>query len=84
MKVKQTHVKDWVVSSVHLSIDHNYGGDRPIHWETYIFEANAKGEITNFSEVWGTRYYDKDAMLAEHDDLVQRIENGWIPSYTED
>jgi hypothetical protein len=80
---KQTHVNNWVVSTVELSVDHGHGG-RPIYHETYIFEADASGKITNWSEVWGERYYSEDEALDKHPKLVAKIEAGWVPSYGND
>ena len=38
--VAETHIGDWWVSTVHLVIDHAYGGGTPLIFETMIFAGD--------------------------------------------
>lgn len=38
--IKQEHYKGYFVSTVFLPLDHSFGGDVPIHFETFIFPSD--------------------------------------------
>src|SRR5262245_25848747 len=64
--VAQTHVKNILVSTVFLAIDHNFGcGGAPILWETMIFG----GEHSNFQQ----RYTSKEDALKGHRKAVALV-----------
>ena len=58
-------------STVFLALDHNFGGGKPILYETLVFPEGS------LSEVWGTRYHTREEALAGH--FAKLREDGWEP-----
>lgn len=58
----------WLVSTVWLGLNHNYGGGEPILFETMVFEH---GDTTR--EEWARRYHTEKEAAAGHSEIVTVI-----------
>lgn len=68
-RVKLTELNDGTeVSTVFLSMDHNYGEGDPVLWETMVFGGKHDGDMSRCS---GTR---TDA-LKMHEDMINELTN---------
>lgn len=68
-RVANDVVGEATVSTVFLSLDHNFSGiGPPILWETMIFG----GPHDNYQE----RYASEDAAKEHHQEIVNRLKNG--------
>ena len=70
-KVKQDTIGEILVSTVFLSLDHSFGGEKPLLWETMIFG----GEHDQYQD----RYSSYEDALKGHQqalDLINNQENG--------
>lgn len=61
--IKKTKIGEVEVSTVFLGIDHSFGGDIPILYETMIFGGKYDGEQR--------RYVTKEEALLGHDELIK-------------
>lgn len=61
--------KRYLLSTVDLMIEH-IGGK----FETMLF--GYKGNEINLSELYCNRYYNKQAAIAGHNELLERLQNG--------
>lgn len=60
----------YLVSTVFLGIDHNYGEGEPILFETMVFEVK-KGDI-DYSGIEEERYTSYDDAMKGHEDMCKR------------
>jgi hypothetical protein len=72
----KTFIRDYCVSTVALAIEHNGG----MWYETYIFPADGK-EITEWGEVWGTRYPDREAAEIGHEKVCAQLTAGKLETW---
>lgn len=86
--VKQEFVGNLWVSTVFLSIDHNfmprelYPDARPLLFETMVFKT-VNGEEDHRTDVYQARYHTWDEALNGHNAVVELIKQG-LPLYEED
>jgi hypothetical protein len=86
--VKQEYVGDKWVSTVFLSIDHNfmprelYPDARPLLFETMVFKT-VDGEEDLRTDIYQCRYHTWDESVAGHDAVVELIKQG-LPLYDEE
>lgn len=66
LRIAETLVGEYRVSTVFLGLDHNFGGGPPLLFETMTFALGESGEQ------W--RYTTQEQALAGHLALVQRLE----------
>lgn len=73
-RVAWTEVGEWTVSTVFLGIDHSFGhGPPPVLWETMVFGPEPWSDAQ-----W--RYTNREAALAEHDQIAEHVRRGGRPS----
>ena len=63
--VVKTYVGDVLVSTIFLGLDHSFGGDTPILFETIVFEGPLDGEEA--------RYATWDEAEKGHAAMVERV-----------
>lgn len=66
-QLASTTLKQGHVSTIFLSLDHNFGGGKPILWETMVFGSKKFGSNLN------RRYYTKAEALKGHKAIVEEI-----------
>jgi RimJ/RimL family protein N-acetyltransferase len=71
-RVAWTEVGQWTISTVFLGIDHSFGHGPPLLWETMVF-----GPAPWDDAQW--RYTNREAALAEHDQIAERVRRGGTP-----
>lgn len=80
--VARTDLKDVYVSTVFMGLDHNFGlGNKPILWETIVFEnkpttETIMGNTFTFHKTvdgYGERYHTKGEAIAGHMLIVAKI-----------
>jgi hypothetical protein len=51
-RVAETTVGTRLISTVFLGVDHGFGGERPVLFETMIFEAGGDGVVFDRCQTW--------------------------------
>jgi hypothetical protein len=78
-RVAKTQLGPYTVSTVFLSIDHNWGGKGPpVLFETMIWsdkQTDKLGEFFNFQ----TRYCTWEEAIAGHESIVAMVNEGLLP-----
>jgi hypothetical protein len=64
-------IDNYCVSTVKLSVEH----DRGKWYETYIFPADGK-QVTEWIEVWGTRYATQPEAVEGHARVCEQLRAG--------
>lgn len=64
------------VSTVRLAVEHAGG----MWFETYVFPSNGK-DISDYGEVWGTRYRTEEEAAANHTRVVREVRDGKLLDY---
>lgn len=77
-RVAQHWIKGWHVSTVWLGVDHSFGGDIPVIFETMIFaptdaEFGGDNPLLRHYAGYMERYSTEDAALAGHDRLLAEL-----------
>jgi hypothetical protein len=67
--VKQEDIGRLKVSTVFLSMDHNFGGGPPVLWETMVFDEGSEIAVNRCA---GSR----EQATAMHAEMVNRVNNG--------
>jgi hypothetical protein len=88
-RVAKDRIDDVVVSTVLLSIDHSFGGDVPIIFETMVFGYEEQFSFwrrlawlfklekpPEYEQEFCWRYATKDEALAGHNKVVQAVRRG--------
>ena len=82
-RVAKTQINGLSVSTVFLGLDHSWGGDKPLFFETMIFrdEDNAPPEIyferiQDWAHDYQTRYTTWDEAVEGHETVVTIIGEG--------
>ena len=75
--VGQFEIDEYQVSTVFLGLDHGFGSEKPILFETMIFGGKQKSEYC-------TRYATYQEAVDGHNDLVLKIMDGWKPEDDEE
>jgi len=73
-RVAENDVDGWWVSTVFLSIDHQFGNGPPVLWETMIFNRE-----TGDSDLYCERYTSREAALRGHARVVAALLAGKTP-----
>jgi len=73
--VDQTTVGDYLVSTVFLGIDHNFGRGLPILFETMVFN-------NKHNELYCDRYHTKQEAVEGHKKIVGMVTRGEIQEDT--
>lgn len=61
-KVARTDLDGFIVSTVHLGLDHRFGDGPPLIYETMVFDQR-EGSESPWTEIYGERYtYRADAV----------------------
>lgn len=71
-RVAESHVGHLWVSTVWLGLDHGFGSERPVIFETMVF--NTMDEDKRWDEEICERYCTEEEALAGHAAIVQRIQ----------
>jgi hypothetical protein len=78
-RVAKTQLGPYTISTVFLSIDHNWGGKGPpVLFETMIWsdkQTDKPGEFFNFQ----TRYCTWEEAIAGHESIVAMVKEGMLP-----
>ena len=68
--VARSRVGQWAISTVFLALDHSFGGDHPLIWETMVFKLKG-GDIESWMDRCGG---NREQALAMHQSMVERME----------
>lgn len=63
----------YFMSTVDLGIDHSFFNDKPIYWETMIFD-HTNGE--NFGDLYQERYSSLEDAIANHERILTLVTEG--------
>ena len=63
----------YFMSTVDLGIDHSFFSDKPIYWETMIFD-HTNGE--NFGDLYQERYSSLEDAIANHECILALVNEG--------
>ena len=63
----------YFMSTVDLGIDHSFFSDKPIYWETMIFD-HTNGE--NFGDLYQERYSSLEDAIANHERILALVNEG--------
>ena len=63
----------YFMSTVDLGIDHSFFSDKPIYWETMIFD-HTNGE--NFGDLYQERYSSLEDAIANHERILTLVTEG--------
>lgn len=67
-RVGLTHVGRFTVSTVFLMLDHSFGGDSPIFYETMVFDRTSEGV-----EEWCERHSTYEEAEQRHAEVVHKL-----------
>lgn len=74
-RIAYHEVGNLIVSTVFLGIDHNMGyDDRPVLFETIIFDKTKTDKYGNHESVYMQRYSDFDIAFRHHEFIVTKLE----------
>lgn len=73
-RLGRTQVGNRIVSTVFMSLNHNYGGGCPVLFETMVFACNAAGETTSFNDLDGKRYCTRQDAMEGHAAFVKALQ----------
>lgn len=73
-RIARTNIGDYLVSTVFLGLDHSFGGDVPILFETMVFKEN-DGTERGHHELndYGGRYFTREEALKAHKEICEQI-----------
>ena len=63
----------YFMSTVDLGIDHSFFSDKPIYWETMIFD-HTNGE--NFGDLYQERYSSLEDAITNHERILTLVNEG--------
>lgn len=63
----------YFMSTVDLGIDHSFFSDKPIYWETMIFD-HTNGE--NFGDLYQERYSSVEDAITNHERILTLVNEG--------
>lgn len=69
-RVGRDTVGRFLISTVFLGLDHNFGEGPPVLFETMIFELETEGPL---ADLFMARYCDWDEAKAGHDRVVEKV-----------
>lgn len=72
----KTELNGYLVSTVDLGIDHNFLGDKPLYYETMIFNHNSDEEVG-----YQCRYSTEEEARQGHLDAIQYVKEKLINYY---
>lgn len=67
----------YIVSTIDLGIDHNFGMGKPLYYETMIFLENEDYKNNEFSD-FQLRYSTEEEARISHENIVKAFERGEI------
>ena len=70
----KTEINGYIVSTVDLGINHNFGGGEPLWYETMIFRK--KGKHINYLELYCKRYHTEEEARKGHKEAIELAKNG--------
>lgn len=69
--------KKYLVSTVDLGINHNFGEGEPLYYETMIFDSNRNEEYME-------RYSTQEEATARHKEILKKFKNGDVQDLIND
>ena len=69
--------KKYLVSTVDLGINHNFGAGEPLYYETMIFDSNRNEEYME-------RYSTLEEAMARHKEILKKFKNGDVEDLIND
>lgn len=72
--VKQDQVRQYFISTVFLGLDHSFGHEPPLWFETMIF---SKGSL---ADLFCDRYTTYEEAEAGHKDVLKKVKAGSLPN----
>lgn len=80
--VCRTESNGWLISTVWLGIDHNFGGSPPLIFETMVFRPSGDGS-TSLDDVYCRRHYTEEQAMDGHISamkwLIEELVTGGFP-----
>jgi hypothetical protein len=70
--VEVTSIGDILVSTVFLSIDHSFGIEEPVLYETKCFQEGDNSQMVELED-FSNRYYTREEALTGHHEAVATI-----------
>lgn len=72
----KTKVNGYLVSTVDLGLDHNFGVGEPLYYETMVFELDEDEYIKTFEDLYMERYATEEQAKEGHKRIVEMIRKG--------
>lgn len=74
-KVAQTHIEGYVISTIWLGLDHQYGDGPPLIFETMVFPTGPDNTVSDWGDLDCDRYSTEEEALEGHKQMVEKWKN---------